>query len=322
MERKVIYKVESGSYLYGTNTETSDTDYSSVFLPTNYDLFSLQKCDFINDGTKNSSESRRNTAEDIDNQQYSISRYIQLVLHGNPNLTEILFCKNPIIEDPVFTIFKENYSTLLSNTVYDSFTGFAVSQKKKLEYKSMRFTQLAKSLAFLEDTFKEQIQDPTANMTFFMADWLNKNLTEYKGRKNNRRSFHEGLPVKVIYENIKDEYDNYGWRVHTDTFETLGYDVKFASHAIRLLHEGRELLLNGRLEFPITGKAHDDIMSVRRGKVSINEFYRLCTEYEDANRKAREKSVLPDKADWKWANRTLVSILEDSVIRECQNTKE
>jgi len=314
-ERKTLYEVESGSYLYGTNTETSDKDYSSVFMPTSYDLFSLQKCEYVNDSTKRPGEDRRNTGEDIDNQRYSLGRFVQLVLHGNPNLTEILFCKNPIVEDPLFTPLKDNYARLVSDTVYDSFTGFAISQKKKLEYKSLRFGQLKAALEYLEKNHAGAVTDPAAMMTETLAGWLNEHLKEYKGRKNNRESFHEGLPVKTVYEKIKEEYEKYGWRVKTESFETLGYDVKFASHAIRLFHEGERLLRTGALEFPLTGKARDDIMAVKRGEVSLEDFYRLCDEYEELNHRSREKSVLARKPDWKWANAYLVDTLEDSVYR-------
>jgi predicted nucleotidyltransferase len=319
VERKIIYSVESGSFLYGTNLETSDKDYSSVFMPTPYDLLSLQKCEYIDNSTKSSSEDRRNTEEDVDNQQYSLGRFVHLVLHGNPNLTEILFCKNPIVEDEVFMPLKANIDKLVSGTVYDSFTGFAVSQKKKLQYKSLRFGQLKSALEYFEARWKDEIIDPNAQMSTDAAAWLNKNLKECKGGKNNKESFHQGLPMQTIYERVKEEYTNYGWRVRTDTFETLGYDVKFASHAVRLFHEGERLLTTGKLEFPIMGKAHDDITAIRRGEVSIKEFYRICDEYEDINRKAKDRSVLPEKPDWKWANLYLVDTLEYHIYQAHAN---
>ena len=82
------------------------------------------------------------------------------------------------------------------------------------------------------------------------------------------KHFHKGLPLKVIYEKIVSEYERYGWRVKTDSFATLGYDTKFASHTIRLLHEGAQLLLNGYLEFPISGEAHEDIMNIKTALLS------------------------------------------------------
>jgi hypothetical protein len=149
-----------------------------------------------------------------------------------------------------------------------------------------------------------------------LALYLNSNLSEYKGRKNNIESFHVGLPVKVIYEKIKEEYEKYGWRTKTGTFVSLGYDVKFASHAIRLFYEGEQLLTTGKLEFPIKGKAYDDIMAVKTGKLTLEQFYELCDYYEEINHKAFEKTILPEKADWKWANTILVEILTESIIYE------
>jgi hypothetical protein len=314
MLRKTIFKLESGSYLYGTNTESSDKDYISVFIPTNVDLLSLQKCEFIDESTKNSSEDRRNTPEDIDDHQYAISNYLRLVLQGNPNLTETLFATQPIVLTTEFRIFKDNYDKLISRGIYNSFTGFAISQKKKLEYKAKRFTQLSKSITYLEDNHASQITDPNAGMGEDLASWLNENLTAYKGGKHTTNSFHKNLPLKIIYEKIKKEYEDYGWRSHTETFTSLGYDVKFASHAIRLFYEGAELLTNGKLEFPISGKAFDDIMAVKNGKLTIDQFYALCDEYEELNRKAYEKTVLPSQADWKWANGRLVYLLENSIM--------
>jgi predicted nucleotidyltransferase len=321
MERKIIYQVESGSFLYGTNTENSDKDYISVFIPTNYDLLSLQKCEFINDSTKNSSEDRRNTKDDVDNQSYSISNYLHLVLNSNPNLTEILFCDKPIIETSDFTLFKSNTDKLISKKVYNSFTGFAISQKKKLEYKSTRYTQLERAIEYLEIEYSGSIRNNKAKMPIELADWLNNNLSEYKGDRNNTKSFHINLPVKEIYEKIKQEYEKYGWRTKTDTFASLGYDVKFASHTIRLFYECMQLLTTGRLAFPITGQAYDDIMAVKRGKVSIEQFYELCEYYEGINHKAFENTVLPDKADYKWVNEKLVDMLEQSVSLEAMMKK-
>lgn len=314
-ERKILYKVESGSKMYGTSTPESDTDYTSIFLPTSYDLLSLQNCEFIDMSSKGAKEYRRNTNQDIDNQMHSISRYLHLVLHGNPNLTEMLFCKNPIIEDKRFTELKENYSKLLSVNCYNSFTGFAISQKKKLEYKAKRFIQLEKAIEYLEKVYsKDELIDTKISMNESVATWLNQNLSEYKGSKNNRESFHIGLPVATIYEKITNEYENYGWRVHTTTFETLGYDVKFGAHAIRLLIESEQLLLKGYIEFPFSGKSYSDIMSVRKGEVSIEEFYRMCTMYEDRNRIALTETPLPKTPNFKWANTWLTEILRNAII--------
>jgi len=312
--RKILYRVESGSHLYGTATAESDVDFSTVFMPTTYDLLSLQKCEYINESTKSSSQDRRNTSEDIDDQQFSLPRFLHLVLHGNPNLLEILFCNKPLIEDPVFTPLKENAHRFVAKHIYNSFTGFAISQKKKLEYKAKRFAQLLKTIEYLEAHYPAMIADSKAQMDTRLSSWLNANLSEYKGDKQNRQSFHEGLPIKIIYEKIKSECENYGWRVRTDTFMSLGYDVKFGAHAVRLFHEGIQLLTKRTLEFPITGQAYEDIMAIRRGEVALEEFYQICNRYEESNREALAQADLPDSPDWKWANQYLVDTLEEYVV--------
>lgn len=316
--RKLLFKCQSGSHLYGLNTPESDIDYVSVFLPSAYDVLSLQKCEYINNSTKSSTEDRRNTKDDIDDISYSLPRYLTLALGANPNLIEILFApqKAVEVEDPIFTYIKENYNKFLSARVFDSFMGFAVSQRKKLEYKKTRFTQLQTAIEFLEENKSDLIKNSSSFMSEETANYLNSILSHYKGKKSQCESFHKGLPFKVIYEKLVHEYENYGWRLHTESFSTLGYDTKFASHTIRLLHEGRQLLETGRLQFPITGKALDDIMSVKTAQVSLEDFYKLCTEYEDACRVASEKSLLPKSPDWKWANDYLVEVMTAYIRRE------
>lgn len=227
LPRKMLYTIKSGSHLYGLNTPESDIDYVSVFLPRSEDLLSLQKCEYIDNSSKSSSENRRNTNEDVDDHQYALQRYLHLVLSGNPNLTEILFAPNNvvIVEDERFTFLKNNYDKLISSNVYNSFVGFSYSQRKKLEYKSKRFGQLEKSIEYLEIVFtQDQLQDSKLQLSEKVAEWLNINLNEYKGDKNNIEHFNKGLPLKTIYTKIVSEYERYGWRVHTKEFEKLGYD--------------------------------------------------------------------------------------------------
>jgi predicted nucleotidyltransferase len=320
INRKLLFKCQSGSHLYGLNTPESDIDYVSVFLPSAYDVLSLQKCEYINNSTKSSTEDRRNTKDDIDDVAYSLPRYLTLALGANPNLIEILFASQEVveIEDPIFTYIKENYSKFLSARVFDSFMGFAVSQRKKLEYKKTRFTQLESAINYLEqnDYRDNDLSRNDSAMSEETATYLNSILFHYKGLKNNTESFHKGLPLKTIYEKLISELNRYGWRLHTDSFSKLGYDTKFASHTIRLLHEGRQLLETGKLQFPITGKAFDDIMSIKTAQVSIEDFYKICTEYEDACRKASKKSTLPISPDWKWINDFLVEVMTAYIRRE------
>lgn len=312
MNERILYSVYSGSQLYGLATPESDVDIVSVFMPTSYDLLSLQHKDYVDDSTKNSSEERRNTKEDTDHQLHSLPRFINLLLNANPNLFEILFAdeKNIISSSTIIEHLKKHSDKFLSQKIYDSFMGFAVSQKKKLTYKKERYGELKEALTFLE-TGGEMGEE----MTEQEASNLNNILFHYKGSKQNIERFHKGLPTRTIYAKIKEEYENYGWRLHTPSFERLGFDCKFAAHNIRLLVEGEQLLLTGKLKFPLTDEAFIDIMNIKLGKVSIDDFYRLSYKWEERCRLAKEKGSLPAKPNFKWANAFLVDTLAKEIIK-------
>jgi hypothetical protein len=52
---------------------------------------------------------------------------------------------------------KENAHRFVTKHIYDSFMGFAISQKKKLQYKALRFKQLNDTLEWFENKRRDQI---------------------------------------------------------------------------------------------------------------------------------------------------------------------
>lgn len=305
MERKILYRCLSGSKLYGTNTPTSDDDFVSVLMPLPKDVLGLQKMEQTDASTKASSENRRNTKDDVDDHQYALNYYLHLVINGNPNLTEILFAPEASIlaTSPEFEELRENKLKLISNRVYHSFSGFAYSQMQKLLVKKERFVSLGEATKFLEEMYPrivEPFYPVEYSMTEDVANVLNKIVKHYKGSKNDIQSFHKGLSTKIVYQKIKSEYENYGWRVKTDTFETLGYDTKFASHAIRLFAEAEELLKTGSIKYPL--EKADLIKDVKNGKFEVDKLIEIYENMKREADKAYERSVLIDKPDFNFAN--------------------
>ncbi|HST83026.1 MAG TPA: nucleotidyltransferase domain-containing protein [Kineosporiaceae bacterium] len=49
--------------------------------------------------------------------------------------------------------------------------------------------------------------------------------------------------------------------------ERYGYDVKYASHALRLAMQGREITLHGRLSLPMPPAERERVLEVKRGEV-------------------------------------------------------
>jgi predicted nucleotidyltransferase len=133
-EKNLILKVQVGSHLYGTNTETSDKDYIGVFIPEKDYVLGMLKCEQVELNTNPSSSGRRNTKEDTDCTLYSLPKFIHLASQNNPNVLEVLFApkQNIIFCNKFGARLLEAAPFFVSKRVNHTFLGFAISQKKKL----------------------------------------------------------------------------------------------------------------------------------------------------------------------------------------------
>lgn len=302
--------------MYGTDTPSSDEDFITIFMPNSFDLLGLQKMEQVDTSTKNSSENRKNTNEDIDDHQYALNYYVHLLLNGNPNLTEILFSANPISTSKVFQEIVNNKEKFISNRIFHSFSGFAYSQMMKLLTKKERKSSLEEAINYLEQiyTMETLTKTPEYQMPEHVALRLNEIVKHYKGEKNDIQHWHKGLSIQICYSKLKIELERYGWRTKTASFAELGFDVKFASHACRLLFEGIELLTTGKIAYPL--KERKLILGIKNGELNINEVVAIYENLKDETDVASKMSVLADKPDFNWVNSWLVETLKENIKGE------
>jgi uncharacterized protein len=317
-DRKLICRIRTGSHLYGLNTPASDEDYISVFMPSAHDLLGLHPVDEVDNSSKKSTSNERNTPEDIDDKMYSLPKFMWLLLQNNPNIVELLFAteENIIESSSIWDELVVNYDRIISQRVYHTFSGYAFSQKKKLEVKAIRYGSLKKGIKYLESLYTACfLTDTKVSISEYEAQDLNAILKYYKGRDGNTKPFHGGMPLKAIYKLLKSEYENYGWRVKTDTFETLGYDVKFGYHLIRILAEGYELISTGRISYPLqTGRY--DIVCIRNGEVQLEELLELYNRYKEMTDSEYVETKLRKHPDMKWADNWIVTKLKESICND------
>jgi hypothetical protein len=89
-----------------------------------------------------------------------------------------------------------------------------------------------------------------------------------------------------------------------------GYDTKYAMHALRIAHQGHELLTTGTMTLPIAEPYREKLMEVRRGELSLDQVLdRLHKEGADLER-AILASQLPDEPDHDAIDRFLSSAYE------------
>jgi len=109
-----------GSHAYGTNVETSDTDYSGIFVQSEDDILGNKYLEQINDD-KN------------DTVIYEVRRFLELVSKNNPTVLELLNTPEDCIlyKDPAFDIILKNRDKFITKICANSFGGYAKMQIQK-----------------------------------------------------------------------------------------------------------------------------------------------------------------------------------------------
>lgn len=92
--------------------------------------------------------------------------------------------------------------------------------------------------------------------------------------------------------------------------ERFGYDTKYASQILRLLHQGIGLMENGQIQFPLPEAHRAEVMSVKLGEWSKDDVMARAEELESDLKAAREKSDLPEHVDLDAINNMLVEMHE------------
>ncbi len=117
---KPLYLVIRGSHAYGTNVETSDTDYAGVFIQSMDDILGNKYKEQINDDTN-------------DTVIYEVRRFLELVGTNNPTVLELLNTPEDcvIYKDPSFDLILENREKFITKICAKSFGGYAKQQISK-----------------------------------------------------------------------------------------------------------------------------------------------------------------------------------------------
>ena len=117
---KPLYLVIRGSHAYGTNIETSDTDYSGVFIQSEDDILGNKYVEQINDD-KN------------DTVIYEIRRFLELLGTNNPTVLELLNTPEDCIlyKDPIFNLVLNDREKFITKICAKSLGGYAKQQISK-----------------------------------------------------------------------------------------------------------------------------------------------------------------------------------------------
>jgi len=302
---KKILELRIGSHLYGTNTLTSDEDYSGVFIPSEDYVFGLLTVNEVDESVVSKLATNKNSPDAIDKKFYELRRFLKLAMDNNPNVIEQVFVnsENIISIDKYGQLILDNALLFPYKGLTPKFLGYASGQKKRMQVKPENHSALEIGLEYLKNKHEK----------LRLVDVLNEDgciktieRMEYCVKIGDMQ-FPFNTLVKHATKKIQERLDTASYR--TKMYDLYGYDTKYASHIIRLLEEGIELVETGKLTFPL--KSKDVILDIKAGKYKLNEVIELSEYLEEKFKVVDAKSMLPSKPNFDAINGLAKHILQD-----------
>lgn len=167
----------AGSHAYGTNIESSDVDIRGIYCGTR---------ELICSPFNNTGELTLENEED--GKLYELSKFVELYTGGNPNILETLWVdpEDLISYNPfVYGRMLEDRETLLSSKVAFTFSGYAVSQLKRIKGHNKWLTNPQPEESPKHKDFLKMVQnftpDKLFNRNFSTQDLVNMDIVHYGG---------------------------------------------------------------------------------------------------------------------------------------------
>lgn len=303
-DKNKILEIRSGSHLYGTNTPESDEDFVGIFMPPEEYVYGLKSVvGEVDLGIVSKREDGKNDKDAVDRKLYEFRKFIKLAAGNNPNIIEILYVndENIIYENEFGALLREVRGLFLSKLCVPKFIGYASSQKHKMIIRRDHFNELRDGYNLLYN-----VDDKLT-----LGQVYDRHCAQHTSAPGEDSIFHKkqtgvhlhvgdlcfepGLYVKKVRKKLKERLDKATNR--SELVLKHGYDTKFASHLIRLLQEGLDILCNEELVFPLPNAK--EILAIKQGSMSVKEVLEYAEELEAQMDEAKEHSKLPDKPDYK-----------------------
>lgn len=353
----------AGSRSYGTEHPLSDTDYKGIMvIPKSYYTSPFKSFE----QTSWKSEEKSGRVSEIDGVVeadeegtiFDLRKFLRLASSCNPNVVEVLFTddKHLVAVTEEGRILREHGNLFLSQLALQTFTGYAMSQLKRIrghkkflddppketptrkkfglpEEKIIRPDQIAAARAYIENHTKEIVpwiaeRDKQHEGAFWegmykiMALLLQEldiefdiETSEWKHLREHAydhvaqslgfdANFIKYLKQEKAYSQKRLHYKQYrAWQknrnpARAELESKYGYDCKHASHLVRLLRCGEEVLTKGTLT--VFRPDREELKLIRNGGWEYDDLVSWSEEQvEKLYDLVREgKAVVPVEPDF------------------------
>lgn len=299
-----LVKVRHGSHLYGTNTVSSDIDYKSVHLPSGESIILQRAEDVINRNVKISS-SLKNQSCDIDDQSYSLQKFLSMLAAGDTVSTEILFATPE--ESSKEWDYIQSLRPRLINRQCKGFVGYCRRQAAKYGVKGSRLNAVKSIIDYL-DTFKDKKHQDLklSNIENELRQWSEgkdhiswENIPSPTGDvlwhlNVCDRKMPMTVKISEAYAVWEKVWQNYGDRAR-QAATNQGIDWKAVSHAVRVARQAIELLQTGNLQFPRPDC--EELLDIKLGKLPYSRVSSLLENLVEQVEEVALSSLIQEKPD-------------------------
>jgi len=302
-----MYKIaeyQVGSHLYGTQNENSDQDFCGVFIADLDHYFGLKQKDELNESITSKDENDKNTKYAVDKKFYEIRKFFKLAMDNNPAIIEHLFVppdKFNFIHPEMVDIINNRYH-FLHKGLYHRFLGYAYSQKRKMVVKLDKYSDYEYVRNILKSIPPNKV---VYNLEQELKDYILINKNKEKLIEVGDIKIPMGVTCKKAIDILDKRFKSLSNR--TELIKKHGFDTKFASHLIRLVMEGIELLKTGNLKFPLQYNYY--IRQIKDGYYSLDDILCKFDELEKEINYWMENSILPTHPNREMVNKLLIDIL-------------
>lgn len=311
MENKIVVKMKFGSHLYHMNNEKSDTDYIGIVLPTAEQIL-LQTADFQISQSTGNNESK-NSNEDIDEQYYSIQRFLRMASKGELHAIDMLHAgdDNIISSSPLWDFIVENREMFYTNSM-KAYIGYVRKQTAKYGVKGSRLAVLKEALAAAYE-WKDMYSTVDELLPYLPTGEFAEIITKFNDNCGTQtfyeicdRKFQNTMGIGYLIECLEKIYAGYGHRAELAK-DNNGVDWKAASHALRCAYQAKYIYINGGFTYPLPER--DFLMDVKSGNLDyLTEVQPVLEELVDEVMELADESGYPDEVDTEEVNKIILSV--------------
>lgn len=290
-----VLEATVGSQAWGLADEHSDIDRRGAFaLPLEFTLGLVRP-----PGTLVSADGSQT--------YWEVRKLVEQALRADPNTLELLFVPSVAALDDIGRWVLETRDAFVSKLLFGSFGRYALSQLDKLG--------AAQRLAVHRDRVLDWLADDPSLGLDAVAERLAKE--DPGARPGHPAGSIDAAKryLKQLYRSLSDQ----GLIAHNDFASLVAYAraggrrppdaralrPKNAYNLLRLLDLATGWLATGVPEFTVGGPLREQLLSIKRGEVPLEEVLGAAEAMAPALETARDASPLPELPDYRAADRLL-----------------